>query len=128
VKGRYVTEFGNWNAWWDKLQLVESVTVRSKREAIEYVKSHNDGHDLYYRISSSAFEGYLQEIHDDRLVIISAGPLASDEPFEILYSTIDWDLLIYWPKEGPPTRVDFTFNPEAPSLELGNVLEDYVWD
>jgi hypothetical protein len=127
VRQRYVTKFGNWNGWWDNLQLVEQVTVCSQREAVEYVAFHNGGHDLYYQVSASPMEGYLQEILDDRLTIISAGPLATDDLFEITFDNIDWDLIIYWPGEDPPVRVDFTFDPEAPSLDLRTALEEQRW-
>lgn len=123
MKQRYVTKSGNWNEWWDKHQLIERVTVRSYREAIQYVADRNDGHDVYFGISRKTNEGYLQTTLDDRLVMFSAGPLSSGEPYDVLYAEIDWDLLIYWPHDGPPVRVDLTFDPEAPALNSINFSE-----
>ncbi len=45
---RYVTKYGNWNGWWNNHQLVETVTVHSQSDAIQYLADRNSGHDLYY--------------------------------------------------------------------------------
>ena len=106
----YKTKFGNYNSWWNNRQLVEAAEVRTLKEAFEYVYDRNEGHDLFYFIDGSVVEGYVQEILDDEILMTSGGPFGDpDDVFPIPFDQVDLDLLIYWPKDGHPVRVDFTF-------------------
>ena len=62
-------------------------------------------------------EGYLDDAFDDWLAMYWGGPIETDCSFRVLYSAIDWDLLIYWPETGHPIRVEFIFDSSVPRYD-----------
>jgi hypothetical protein len=72
----------------------DSPELRTARDLLERLSNHGDRHLFRYR-DGRPFEGWVLEVGESQVLVTSAGPLASDEPFPIDLDQIDLGTLQY---------------------------------
>lgn len=66
----------------------------SARDLLERFMDHGDRH-LFRLSDGRSFEGWVVEVGEQAVLVMEAGPLASDEPLEISLAAIDLGTLRY---------------------------------
>jgi hypothetical protein len=66
----------------------------SARDLLERFMEHGDRH-LFRLTDGRLFEGWVVEVGEHAVLVMGAGPLASDDPVEIALASIDLGTLRY---------------------------------
>ena len=69
-------------------------TLAPARDLLERFMDHGDKH-LFQLVDGRAFEGYVVEVGEAAVLVMEAGPLASEETVEIAIDNIDLGTLRY---------------------------------
>lgn len=69
-------------------------TLAPARDLLERFMDHGDKH-LFQLVDGRSFEGYLVEVGEAAVLVMEAGPLASEETVEIAIENIDLGTLRY---------------------------------
>jgi hypothetical protein len=72
----------------------ESAGLRTARDLMERLSNHGDRHLFRFR-DGRPFEGWVLEVGESEVLVTSAGPLATDEPYPIGLEEIDLGTLHY---------------------------------
>ena len=72
----------------------ESAALRTARDLMERLSNHGDRHLFRFR-DGRPFEGWVLEVGESQVLVTSAGPLASDDPYAIDLEEIDLGTLQY---------------------------------
>jgi hypothetical protein len=71
-----------------------SAELRTARDLLERLSNHGDRHLFRFR-DGRPFDGWVLEVGESQVLVSSAGPLGSDEPFPIDLDQIDLGTLQY---------------------------------
>ena len=69
-------------------------TLAPARDLLERFMDHGDKH-LFQLVDGRSFEGYVVEVGEAAVLVMEAGPLASEETVEIAIDNIDLGTLRY---------------------------------